>query len=117
MPDLEGALPEQLLEVARRNADALHRCHRALEFDGADHDYTAAEWLLAVYDIAGSLLRSARLNAEPPALVQATQETTSWLSRSIAELDEGSEEASNSLAETLARLLAVWIFTDLALRN
>jgi len=118
LPDLEGALPEQLLEIARRNAvDALHRCHRALELDGADHGYTAEEWLPVLYDIARSLLQSARSDSEPPSLVQATQDAIGWLSRSIAELDEGSEEAPSSLAETLARLLAVWIFTDFALRH
>ena len=51
----------------------------------------------------------------PPTIVQATQEAISWLSRAIAELDERSQEAPTSLAETLARLLAVWTFTDAAL--
>jgi hypothetical protein len=111
-------LPEQLLEVAHRNvADALHRCHRALELDGTDHGYNAEEWLSVVYDIAGPLLESARLDAEPPTLVQAAQDAISWLSRAIAELDESSEETPTSLAETLARLLAVWTFTDAALRH
>jgi hypothetical protein len=118
VPDLEGALPEQLVEIARRNAaDALHRCHRALELDGADHGYTTEEWLPAVYDVAGSLLLSARLDVEPPTLVQATQDAISWLSRGITELDEASEKAPSSLAETLARLLAVWTFTDAALHH
>jgi hypothetical protein len=113
LPGLEDALPEQLLQIARRNAtDALHRCQRALELDGTNHGYTAEEWLPVVYDIAGSLLRSALLDTEPPSLVQLTQDAISWLSRAIAELDEGSHEAPSSLAETLARLLAVWIFTD-----
>jgi hypothetical protein len=30
-------------------ADALHRCHRAPEIDGAAHGYTVEEWLPAVY--------------------------------------------------------------------
>jgi hypothetical protein len=118
LPDLEGALPERLLEIARRNAtDALHRCHRALERDGADHGYTAGEWLPVVYDIAGSLLRSARLDIESPTLVQATQDAISWLSRAITELDGASEELPSNLAETLTRLLAVWTFTDAALHS
>ncbi len=70
-----------------------------------------------MYDIAGPLLQSARLDIEPPTLVQVTQEAISWLSRAIAELDESSAEAPTSLAETLARLLAVWTFTDIALRD
>jgi hypothetical protein len=115
---VEGGLPGRLLEIAQRNgADALSCCHRALELDGADHGYTVEEWLPTVYDIACPLLQSARLDIEPPALVQITQEAISWLSRAIAELDERSEEAPTSLAETLARLLAVWTFTDAARRH
>jgi hypothetical protein len=70
-----------------------------------------------VCDIAGPLLQSARLDVDPPTLVQITQETISWLSRAIAEFDEGSEEAPTSLVESLARLLAAWTFTDVALRH
>ena len=115
---VEGELPEQLLEIAQRKAvHALDCCHRALELDGADHGYSVDEWLPTVYDIAGQLLQSARLETEPPTLVQATQAAISWLSRAIAEVDESSEEAPTSLAEALARLLAVWTFTDTALRH
>ena len=70
-----------------------------------------------MYDIAGSRLRSARPDTEPPTLVQVTQEAISWLSRAIAEVDESSEEAPTSLAETLARVLAVWTFTAVALQD
>jgi hypothetical protein len=117
-PNTAGDLPEQLVEIARRNvADALRDCHRALELDGADHSYTVAEWLPTVYDIAAPLLRSARRDADPPTIVQAAQEAISWLSRTIADLDESSPEAPTSLAETLGRLLVVWTFTDEALPN
>ncbi|MBV9336680.1 MAG: hypothetical protein JO243_12390 [Solirubrobacterales bacterium] len=116
--NLQDGLTEQLLEIAHRNVvDALGCCQRALELDGADHSYRADEWLPIVCDIAGPLIRSARPDTEPPTLVQVTQEAISWLSRSIAELDEHSEDAPTSLAEALARLLAVWTFTDLALRH
>jgi hypothetical protein len=115
---VDDELPRRLLEIARRNAaDALHRCHQALELDGADHGYTVEEWLPTVYSIAGALLQSARLDTEPPTLVQATQDAISWLSRAIAELDERSEEAPTSLAEALGRLLVTWIFTEDALRR
>ena len=116
--DVQGELPGQLLEIAQRNVvDAVGRCQRALELDGADHDYHAEEWLPTVYDIAGPLLRSVRPDTEPPTLVRVTQDAISWLSRAIAELDEASEEAPTSLAETLARLLALWTFTDVALHH
>jgi hypothetical protein len=116
--DVEGELCGQLLEISQRNVlKALGGCQRALELDGDDHGYHAEEWLSAVYEIAGSLLQSARPDAEPPTLVQITQEAISWLSRAIAEFDQRSEEAPTSLVETLARLLTVWTFTDVALRQ
>jgi hypothetical protein len=116
--DVEGGLPEQLLEIAQRNViEALRSCQGALELDGVDHGYHAEEWLPTVCDIAGQLLLAARPDTEPPTLVQVAQEAIGWLSRAIAELDEGSEEVPTSLAETLARLLAVWTFTDVALRH
>jgi hypothetical protein len=115
---IEGGLPEHLLEIAQRNTvDALGYCHRTLELDGTERGYTVEEWLPTVYDVAGPLLQSARLNVEPPTLVQVTQEAIGWLSRATAELDEGSEEVPTSVVETLARLLAVWIFTDVALQD
>jgi hypothetical protein len=70
-----------------------------------------------VYDIAGPILQSARLDKTPPSLVEITQEAISWLSRATAELDQNSEQAPTSLSEALARLLAVWTFTDIALRH
>jgi hypothetical protein len=82
-----------------------------------DPGYDVEEWLPVVYDIAGSLLQSARPDSEPPTLVHIAQESIGWLSRAIAELDESSEEAPTSPAEALARLLAVWTFTDVALRH
>jgi hypothetical protein len=67
------------------------------------------------FPVAGELLQSARLDLEPPTVVQAAQEAISWLSQTIAQLDEDSHETSTSLVETLARLPAVWTFTDTAL--
>jgi hypothetical protein len=115
--NVEAGLSGQLLEIIQRNVvDALGCCQRALELDGADRGYHAEEWLPTVCDIAGPLLQSARQETEPPTLVQVTQEAISWLSRAIAEFEQRSEEAPTSHAETLARLLAVWTFTDSALR-
>jgi hypothetical protein len=75
-----GELADQLLKTAEDNAaDLLHRCHRALELDGRTHAYTADEWLPVVYDVAAPLLESARLDREPPSLVQHTQKAVHWL--------------------------------------
>ena len=87
-------------------------CVRAL--DRHAHGYTADEWLPVIYDIAGPLLESSRLDQEPPTLVRHTQDTVRWLSSSIACLDEDSREAPAALTDTLARLLAVCVFADAA---
>jgi hypothetical protein len=116
LPDGPRAkLGDDLLATAETNAaDALHRCHRALEHDGHAHGYTADEWLPVIYDAAAPLLESSRLDQEPPSLVRQTQEAVRWLSTSIACLDEDSREAPAAITDTLARLLVVCVFTDAA---
>lgn len=110
-----GSVCHGLIDTAERNAaDALGRCHRTLELDGTAHGYTASEWLPVVYDIAGPMLQSIRLDKEPPTIVDVAQGAISWLSRAVAELDRDSSESATSLAETLARLLATWAFASAA---
>jgi hypothetical protein len=102
-----------LLDVAGTNAaGALHRVHRVLELDGSAHHYAADEWLPTIYDITAELLGSARVDAEPPTLVQAAQDTISWLSRAVVELDQDSPETPATLAEALARLLTGWVLAN-----
>jgi hypothetical protein len=108
----DGLAP-QLLQTAVRNASAaLHHCHRALELDGASHGYTPDEWLAVVCERAALLLQSAELDSEPPTIVGQTREAVSWLSHALVELEQDSPEAAAALAETLARLLTVWVFAD-----
>ena len=76
----DPGLAEQLLH----GAVVLYRLHRALELDGRAHDYTADEWMPAVYDDATSVLGAARLDREPPSLVEHAQDAVSWLSGSRA---------------------------------
>jgi hypothetical protein len=114
-PAVQGTLAGELLDTAETNAaDALHRCHRALEVDGLTHSYTADQWLPVIYDIAGPLLESSRVDAEPPSVVRHAQEAVRWLSTSIACLDEDSRETSAALADTLARLMVICVFADAA---
>lgn len=114
----EGArakLAAELLDTAGTNAaDALYRCHRALELDALAHAHAAEEWLPVIYDGAAPLLEFSRLDQEPPSLVRQTQEAVRWLSSSIACLDEDSREAPAALTDTLARLLVVCVFADAA---
>ena len=116
IPDgARAKLVDELLATAETNAaDALHRCHRALKLDGVTHRYTADEWLPVIYDIAGPLLESSRLNQDPPSVVRQAQEAARWLSTSIACLDEDSRETPTALTDTLARLLVVCVFADAA---
>ena len=110
-----GDLARRLVDNAQQSAAAaLHRCHRALELDGAAYGYTAEEWLPVVCDRAAELLKSARLNEEPPTMVREAQDTISWLSRALIELDQDSAETASALSEALSRLLAVWVFAETA---
>lgn len=112
-----GAFPlrDQLLRNAENNsATALHRCHRALELDGRAHDYRADEWLPAVYDIAAPLLETARLNREPPSLVEHAQEAVRWLSRAIVDLDGDAPDAAAAIVDGLGHILALHVFSEVA---
>jgi hypothetical protein len=52
-----GDLAHRLVDNAKQSAAAaLHRCHRALELDGAAHSYTAEEWQPVVCDRASAAL-------------------------------------------------------------
>jgi hypothetical protein len=109
------ALRNQLLRNPENtSAVALSRCHQTLELDGRAHDYSADEWLPAVYDIAASLLQAARLDREPPSLVAQAQEAVRWRSRAIIDLGEDRRDAATATVDGLGRVLALHIFADLA---
>ena len=113
----DPGLVQQLFDNAEKNsAIALHRCHRALELDGAAHGYSADEWLPAVYDTVASLLTAARLNREPPSLVEQAQEAVRWLSRAIVEIDHDALDAAATVEDALGRILALHVFADVACR-
>ncbi len=110
-----GDLARRLVDNTKQSAAAaLHRCHRALELDGAAHSYTAEEWLPVVCNRTAELLKSARLNEEPPTMVREAQDVVSWLSCALIELDQDSAETANAVSEALARLLAVSVFAETA---
>jgi hypothetical protein len=113
-----GALARQgdrLLDVLENNVAAvLHRCHRTLELDSRTHGYTPVDWLPLVYDTAASLLKAARLDREPPSLVQHAQEAAHWIAGAIVDLDQDSPETPEALAEALGRLLTLITFADAA---
>ncbi len=109
------ALRDQLNRNAENNsAIALCRCQQALELDGEAHDYSADEWLPAVYDIAAPLLETARMNSEPPSFVEHAQEAVCWLSRAIVDLDKDSPDVAAALVDGLGRMLALHVFAGVA---
>jgi hypothetical protein len=111
----DPALVDHMLRNAQDNgAVVLHRCHRALELDGQAHDYRANEWLPTGFDIATPLLEEARLDREPPSLVEHAQETVHWLSRAIADLDQDSPDAAAAIVDSLSRILALHVFAEVA---
>jgi hypothetical protein len=113
----DTGLVHQLFDNAEKSGTiALHRCHQALELDGRSHDYGADEWLSGVYDTAASLLEAARLNREPPSLVEQAQEAVRWLSRAIIDLDHDAPDAASAIADALGRLLALHAFAAVACR-
>jgi hypothetical protein len=110
-----GELANQLVDNAGKNAaDVLHRRHLALELDGRAHDYAAHEWLPVIYDVAMPLLESARLDREPPSVVQHAQETVHWLASAVINLDHDSTETPAALADALGRLPIVRVFAHAA---
>ena len=111
----DAALVDRLLEHAETSsALALRRCHQALELDGRAHEYTADEWLPAIYDIAAALLEAARPDREPPSLVEHAEQAVSWLSRAIVELDQAEPDAAAAIVDGLGRILTLHIFAGTA---
>ena len=109
-----GLVERLLTNAGERGAVVLHRCHQVLELDGRAHEYTADEWLPAVYDIGASLLEAAQPDREPPSLVELAQEAVSWLSRAIVDLDQDARDATAAIADCLGRILALYVFADVA---
>jgi hypothetical protein len=102
---------DQLLDtVDKSSVVALYRCHVALELDGRAAGYSAEEWLPVVYETTAALLETADLDRDPPSFVEYADETVSWLSRAIVELDQGSPDAASAIADVLARVLSVHVF-------
>ena len=104
----------RLVPLHHLRADHPATVHEALELDGQAHDYSANEWLPAVYDIAAPLLEAARLKREPPSLVEQAPEAVRWLSRAIVDLDEDSPDAAAALVDGLGHMLALHVFAGFA---
>jgi len=115
LPSTADELAAQLIATIDDDAAAvLHVCHRALELDGQAHQYSAAEWIPAVYDTAAPLLQQARLRREPPSIVGSVQEAVRWLAGAIINLDQDAPDTAAAIADVLGHLLALRVFADAA---
>lgn len=111
----DSNLAPQLIATIRYNATAVLRlCDHALELDGRLHRYTTDEWLPAVFAITAPLLEQARLHREPPSAVEYAQGAVRWISQAIINLDQDTPDAPAAIADALGRLLALYVFTDVA---
>jgi hypothetical protein len=106
----QSVLDHLLLSAEKNAAAAIQRTHRALELDGVAHGYTAEEWLPAVYEIADRLLKSARLDSEPPSLIEEANAAVRWLSQAIIEMDQDAPDATSAIVDGLGRVLALRVF-------
>jgi hypothetical protein len=100
--------------IERDAADVLRCCRAALELDGQNHDYGVYEWLPVAYHIAAPLLEHARLDREPPSVVEHVQDAIGWLARAIVNLDQDSADTSAALSDAIGRLLVVCAFANAA---
>lgn len=115
-PGQPGLLNRLLLNADENAAVALRRMHRALELDGAPHDYRAEEWLPAIYEVAGGLLESVRLDREPPSPVEEANAAVRWLSQAIVELDQDGADATAAIIDGLGRVLSLEVFAAVGVR-
>jgi hypothetical protein len=112
---VQDKLPRELLATAEANtADALHRCHRALELDG--HALQLHRRRMATRHLRRGGAAARVLAAGPGSTVRhpADAGAVRWLSSSIACLDQDSRETPAALTDTLARLLVVCVFAHAA---
>lgn len=111
-----AALADELLStIAQTAAASLHRCHLALDATGQDTGAdTAEEWLPFIYDEAAHHLASLSLTADPPSLIEHAQEAGRYTAIAVGLLDSDARTAPEAISDSLARLLAVCVFADVA---
>jgi hypothetical protein len=95
-------------------AGSMQRCHLALRATERVHDDPIEEWLPYVYDEAAEELHRASPNAKPPSLIEHAQQAGRWAAIAIGALDRDAPTAPQAIADSLAHLLFVCVFADLA---
>jgi len=96
---------------------SLHRCHLALQSDGESRGYDADEWLPLAYDQAADWLEHAAPAADPPSLIEHTQQAGRFAALAIGSLDRDAPTVPEAITDCLARLLFTCVFADAAVRS
>jgi hypothetical protein len=110
-----GEIDAQLLAtVARTACGALCRGDLALQADGRAGAYAASESLIVVFHQAAQALGEARLEGEPPSIVEHSQQAGRWAAIAIEALDAHRPAASEAIIDCQAHLLCVCVFADTA---
>jgi hypothetical protein len=116
------SLHTDMLEIARNAAaGGLSRCHLALAAEltaSTDElpagDETADGWRPVILDNADAALARLDPTDEPPPAYTLAQDAAIWVARAIELIDQQHPDRIHALTETLARLLALSVFADLA---
>jgi hypothetical protein len=95
-------------------AGSLRRCHLALEADGRARGYPADEWLPYIYEETAEELRLASPTAQPPSLIEHSEQAGRWAALAIGALDRDAPTAPQAIADCLTHLLFICVFADLA---
>jgi hypothetical protein len=110
----DGALiVEQLLSTLDNSAaPALRLCHFALE--SADRSDSADDWVSYALEEAADALPRVSLTAHPPSLIDHAEEAARSVAVAVDAAYSDPPAAPRPIADSLAHLLVVCVFADLA---
>jgi hypothetical protein len=108
-----SALADELLStIDQTAAGSLHRAQLALEADARSRGYDAGEWLPLVYDQAADWLERASPTAEPPPLIEHSEQAGRLVALAIGSLDRDAPSVPEAISDCLAHLLFVCVIAD-----
>jgi len=111
----DAVLAEELIATIDATASgSIHRCHLALQSDGESRGYDTDEWLPLAYEEAAGWLRKASPTAEPPSLIEHSQQSGRFAALAIGSLDRDAPTVPETIADCLAHLLFTSVFADAA---
>ena len=109
------AIVEELIATIDTTATgALHRCHLSLQSDGESRGYQADEWLPLAYEQTADWLQHASPAADPPPLIEHTQQAGRFAALAIGSLDRDAPSVPEAITDCLAHLLFTCVFADAA---